>query len=88
MQYPLYTVLVFDEHFNGIPVAWVMAKSETADTITAWLRSLVAKARAVNPNFRPLCVIVDDCQAEMNATWCVQGGSAACLQSRTTQPAF
>ena len=66
-QFPLFTLLVIDEHGNGIPVGFVITNNERAGTIAAWLKELIAAARQVMPDFAPSCIIMDDCQAEINA---------------------
>lgn len=43
-KYKLYlvTLMVVDEHVNGLPVCFTLASSETTDTYLQWLRSYVS----------------------------------------------
>jgi len=66
-QYPLYTIIVFDEWEQGIPVAFtIQGKSREVD-IVPWLTKLNARCIAVQPDWRPNAFLVDNDQAELNA---------------------
>jgi len=67
LQYPLYTVMVFDEWENGIPIAFVIVGKSKEKDILPWLKKLNARCCAVQPDWRPGSVIVDNAQAELNA---------------------
>lgn len=66
MQYPLYTVMVFDEWRNGIPVAYFIISSSTENALKPVLQALKETALAVKPDWEPSSVIVDNAQAELN----------------------
>jgi hypothetical protein len=66
-QFPLSTGMVVDKHQNGIPGVWTIQSSQTAANMVLWLKPLVAKLRSRKPDWKPSCVIVDFCQAEINA---------------------
>jgi len=66
-QYPLATVLAFDDHNNGYPVAFVIASNSTAATMETWLRALNETALQKDPNWRPSCFITDCDDAEIKA---------------------
>jgi hypothetical protein len=40
MQYPLYTVMVYDEWYNGVPVEYVITSRCQEEDILAWLSKL------------------------------------------------
>lgn len=65
-QFPLFTLMVMDEHQNGIPVAWVISESQTGDSIAQWLKAIVAAVRVQDPDWKPSCFLVDNCEAEHN----------------------
>ena len=66
-QYPLYTVMVFDEWEQGIPVAFTIQGRSREVDITPWLRKLRDRCVAVKPDWRPNAFIVDNDDAELNA---------------------
>lgn len=66
LQYPLYTIMVFDEWRNGIPVAWFITSSSKED-LTPVLAALKDKIVAAMPDWKPSSIIVDNAQAEINA---------------------
>ena len=39
-KYPLYSLLVFDEWRNGIPVAWVLSNQSSEEDLVMWLDPL------------------------------------------------
>ena len=67
LQYPLYTVMVFDEWENGIPVAFIIVGKSKEKDVLPWLDKLNARCRASQPDWHPGSVIVDNAQAELNA---------------------
>eukprot|EP01018_Ginkgo_biloba_P032542 Gb_19654 [translate_table: standard] len=40
LKYPLFTLLVFDTHHNGLPVAWIISSSSSANDIQSWMEKL------------------------------------------------
>ena len=67
LQYPLYTVMVFDEWEQGIHVAYTVQGKSRHEDIVVWLSKLKARCLEVNPDWRPNVVVVDNDQAELNA---------------------
>ena len=63
LAFPLFTVLVVDGHWHGVPVAWDLASGQTTEDIVLMLSSLKASC----PGWQPKVFIVDDCRAEINA---------------------
>jgi hypothetical protein len=61
--FPLFTVLVIDGHWHGIPVAWDLMSGQTTGDIVLMLRKLKEHC----PAWRPEVFIVDDCNQEINA---------------------
>lgn len=59
--------MVFDNHKNGIPVAWVITSSATQANVAKWLADLQQHMRRMAPTFQPSCFLVDDSRAEINA---------------------
>ena len=53
-----------DENGHGIPVFWIIHSSSKEETLT---QSFDAVAKRMGPDFKPSVIIVDDCQAEINA---------------------
>jgi hypothetical protein len=44
-QWPLFTIMVMDEHGNGVPVGWFLSEREDITTVTAGLRAWVEALR-------------------------------------------
>ena len=40
MQFYFYTLMVFDEHHNGVPVAWVITSSQKEENLVVWMGDL------------------------------------------------
>lgn len=67
MQFQLFTALVFDDWFNGIPGAFALCSRATAEDLAIWMQALHDKCRAAKASWRPNAFIVDDCDTEMKA---------------------
>ena len=67
VQYPLYTIMCFDEWHNGIPVAYIITSKCAEDDLVPWMTKLRDKLLEDNPDWYPGSVIVDCAQAELNA---------------------
>jgi hypothetical protein len=65
-QYPLYTVLVFDQWQNGIPVAFIITSKCTEEDILHWLTALRDRVLYFKSDWHPNAVIVDCAKAELN----------------------
>ena len=59
--------MVFNEWENGIPVSFVIVGKSKEKDIELWLKKLAGRCRAVQPDWEPCSVIVDNAQAELNA---------------------
>ena len=66
LQCPLYTVMVFDEWENGILIAFVIVGKSKKKDILPWLKKLNARCCAIQPDWQPGSLIVDNVQAELN----------------------
>ena len=67
LQCPLYTIMVFDEWQNGIPVAWFITSNSKEEDLTLVLTTLKDKMVAAMPTWKPSSIIVDNAQTEINA---------------------
>lgn len=66
-QFPLYTLMVFDEWHNGIPVAFILTSRCAEADLTPWMAALNERMTAENPEWRPSAFIVDCAQGKINA---------------------
>ena len=66
LQFPLSTIMVMDNHVNGVPVAWYVASNEQESTIDQVLAAFKATVEAEDPTWRPSCFVVDDAAATIN----------------------
>lgn len=67
LQCPLYTIMVFDEWQNGIPVAWFITSNSKEEDLTLVLTTLKDKMVATMPTWKPFSIIVDNAQVEITA---------------------
>eukprot|EP01018_Ginkgo_biloba_P027353 Gb_36941 [translate_table: standard] len=67
VKYPLFTLLVFDTHYNGLSVAWIISSSSSASDIQSWMEKLRSGIYKMDPTWRPTAFMVDDVVVEINA---------------------
>ncbi|CAL8465892.1 g5428 [Coccomyxa elongata] len=65
---PLITLLVVDDHGNGVPIAWGIISQEKTEAIAAFLKAVRQRVRQEQPDWDPSCILVDACAAEIAAT--------------------
>ncbi|KAG0618725.1 hypothetical protein M758_4G088100 [Ceratodon purpureus] len=66
-KFPLYTLMVFDEWHNGVPVAFVLTSKCAEVNLTPWMRALNERMVEEKPDWEPAAFIVDCAQGEINA---------------------
>jgi hypothetical protein len=66
VQFPLYTVMVFDKWHNGVPIAFIITKRSKQIDLSPWMTELKRKAVGASPERRPNAFIVDDVPVEIN----------------------
>eukprot|EP01018_Ginkgo_biloba_P019424 Gb_16552 [translate_table: standard] len=66
LKYPLFTLLVFDTHQNGVPVAWIISSSSSASDIQSWIEKLQSRIYEMDPMWRPSAFTFDDVIVEIN----------------------
>ena len=78
-KYALTTLMVITRSGFGIPVAWIVHSSNSAETVKRALDALGAKMGA---DFLPSVMIIDDAAAEIAAVqesvWCARGRPRQC----------
>ena len=65
-QYPLYTIMVFDEWRNGIPVAFFVISRTREQDLHPVLQALQIRIHTLKRDWAPSSIIVDNAQAEIN----------------------
>jgi hypothetical protein len=65
-QYPLYTIMVFDEWRNDIPVAFFVVSRTREQDLQHVFQALQNKIHTVKRDWAPSSIIVDNAQAEIN----------------------
>jgi hypothetical protein len=65
LQFYFYTLMAFDAHRNGVPVAWVITSSAMEIEVRKWLNALKEFMVQLKPSWEPSCFLVDDSQAEI-----------------------
>lgn len=66
-QFPFFTLVAFDQHQIGLPVAWCIQQSKSAKSIGKFLMAVKQRAIAVQPNWQPSCFIIDCAEVEVVA---------------------
>ena len=66
LQMQLHSVLVFDKHLQGIPIAWVISERNEGDDFALWMASLQQAGRDACPDWRPSAFIIDCSLAQVN----------------------
>eukprot|EP01018_Ginkgo_biloba_P014796 Gb_30458 [translate_table: standard] len=64
LKYPLFTLIVFDTHQNGVPVAWI--SHQVVQLMTFKMEKLQSRIHEVDPAWRPSAFMVDDVAVEIN----------------------
>lgn len=67
MQFHLYTILVFDTHRNGVPIAWVLTSAATLNVICTWLSKFRDAMLDYHKSWEPSAFMVDDAEREIDA---------------------
>ncbi|KAL3701242.1 hypothetical protein R1sor_019264 [Riccia sorocarpa] len=65
--FPFFTLVVFDQHQMGLPVAWCIQASEGAHQIETFLLHVKNSALRRMPDWNPSTFITDCCDAEVRA---------------------
>ncbi len=60
VKYHLFTLMAFDFHHIGVPIAWVIMSRQICEDLVEWLSALWAKLFSHMSNWKPSCFIVDD----------------------------
>jgi hypothetical protein len=56
--------MVFDFHYIGVQIAWVIINQQTCEDLVKWLGALWTKLLSHMPHWKPLCFNVDDAPQE------------------------
>ncbi len=65
VKFHLCTLMVFDAHRTGVPVAWIIISCQTCYDLVEWLTILKTKLLRKNAKWKPSCFIVDDVPQEL-----------------------
>ncbi len=60
LQFPLYTMMVFDEWYNGVPVAYLITSNYKQCDLAPWMDALNKSLLMVKNVWHPNAFIVDD----------------------------
>lgn len=67
LKFPLFTLMVYDELNMGMPVAFLLTSSGSADNIETFLKSFSDACRKLRPDFAFSCTLTDNDPAELLA---------------------
>jgi hypothetical protein len=71
MKFHLFTLMVFDDHYMGVPLAWIITSRQTVQDLIKWLKPLKDKMLSHMPHWKSSCFFVDDAPQELKALWLV-----------------
>ena len=74
LQFPLYTLMVFDDWLNGVPVAYIITSCSKQPDLEPWMKALANKMVSVQADWMPNAFITDCAQAEIGGLQCVWPG--------------
>ena len=74
LQFPLYTLMVFDDWLNGVPVAYIITSSSKQPDLEPWMKALAQKLGSVQRDWMPNAFITDCAQAEIGGLHSVWPG--------------
>lgn len=66
-KFYLHTLMVFDQHQNAIPVAWIITSSCCGTTVKHWLQELHNRAILMNSEWKPNAFAIDDAAVDVEA---------------------
>jgi hypothetical protein len=67
MKFHLFTLMGFDDHCTGVPLAWISTSRQTVQDLIEWLKPLKEKMLSHMPHWKPSCFLVDDAPHELKA---------------------
>jgi hypothetical protein len=67
MKFHLFTLMGFDDHRTGVPLAWIITSRQTVQDLIEWLKPLKEKMLSHMPHWKPSCFLVDDAPQELKA---------------------
>jgi hypothetical protein len=65
VKFHLFTLMTFDAHRIGMPVAWIITSRQTCNDLVEWLTPLKTKLLRKNRKWKPSCFIIDDAPQEL-----------------------
>jgi hypothetical protein len=71
MKFHLFTLMGFDDHRTGVPLAWIITSKQTVEDLIEWLKPLKEKMLSHMPHWKPSCFLVDDAPQKLKALWLV-----------------
>jgi hypothetical protein len=66
LQFPLYTMMVFDEWYNGVLVAYIITSSYNQHHLTPWMDALNKRLLMFQNDWHLNAFIMDDARVEIN----------------------
>jgi hypothetical protein len=66
-QFPLFTMMVFDEWQNGVPIAFVIIARQKQSDLAPWMQKLKDRLLAAKADWHPNAFILDDANNEINS---------------------
>ncbi len=64
MKFHLFTLMGFDDHRIGVPLAWIIISKQTVEDLIEWFEPLKDKMSHM-PHWKPSCFLVDDALQEL-----------------------
>jgi hypothetical protein len=71
MKFHLFTLMGFDDHRTGVPLAWIIISRQIVEDLIKWLKLLKDMMLSHMPHWKPSCFFIDDAPQELKALWLV-----------------
>ncbi len=65
-QFPLYTLMVFDEWKNSCPIVYIITSQNNENNLSKWMDAIKGKMQQSKLDWKPNTFIVDDVKVEIN----------------------
>jgi hypothetical protein len=67
MELHLFTLMGFNGHRIGVPLAWIITSGQIVGDLIEWLKPLKDKMLSHMPHWKPSCFFINDAPQELKA---------------------
>jgi hypothetical protein len=71
MKFYLFTLMGFDDHRMGVPLALIITSRQIVEDLIEWLKPLKDTMLSHMSHWKPSCFLVNDAPQELKALWLI-----------------